>query len=130
VEFEDGRKILISAERRFPEIRGREYEFGYKKNGKRIVTWRYTVVATGPLTTDDRPGKIVLYVDIAGAAFYNFMTQNAKYFQLSTDAQARFEAIGPFSVVRNISLREMTREKGTGWTALTNKNVRISSASR
>ena len=69
-----------------------EYEFGYKKEGKRIVTWRYKVDANGKLTTDDRPGKIVPYVDIAGAVFYNFLTQNSKFFQLSADGQARFEA--------------------------------------
>ena len=63
-----------------------EYEFGYKKDGKRIVTWRYKVDANGQLTTDDRPGKIVPYVDIAGAVFFNFLTQNSKFFQLSTDA--------------------------------------------
>jgi hypothetical protein len=68
-----------------------EYEFGYKKDGKRIVTWRYKVDANGQLTTDDRPGKIVPYVDVAGAVFYNFLTQNAKFFQLSTSEQARFE---------------------------------------
>src|SRR5580698_1231682 len=43
-----------------------EFEFGYKKDGKRIVTWRYKVDARGQLTTDDRPGKIAAYVDIQG----------------------------------------------------------------
>ena len=57
-----------------------EYEFGYKKEGKRIVTWRYKVDANGQLTTDDRPGKIVPYVDIAGAVFFNFLTQNSNFF--------------------------------------------------
>lgn len=69
-----------------------EYEFGYKKDGKRIVTWRYKVDAYGRLTTDDRPGKIVPYVDITGATFYNHLTQNADFFRLSTDGQARFKA--------------------------------------
>lgn len=36
-----------------------EYEFGYKKDGKRIVSWRYKVDENGVLTTDDRPGKVV-----------------------------------------------------------------------
>lgn len=69
-----------------------EYEFGYKRDGKRIVTWRYKVDANGQLTTDDRPGKIVPYVDIAGAVFYNFMTRNARFSQLSPNERARFEA--------------------------------------
>src|ERR1700687_5392894 len=45
----------------------KEYEFGYQKGGKRIVSWRYKVDSNGNLATDDRPGKVVPYVDIAGA---------------------------------------------------------------
>ena len=72
-----------------------EYEFGYKKDGRRIVSWRYKVDANGQLTTDDRPGKIVPYVNITGAMFYNYLTQNTRFFQLSTADQARFEAVLP-----------------------------------
>ncbi len=70
----------------------KEYEFGYKKDGKRIVSWRYKVDANGLLTTDDRPGKVVPYVDITGATFFNFLTQNARFFNLTSAEQARFEA--------------------------------------
>lgn len=69
-----------------------EYEFGYKKDGKRIVCWRYKVDANGHLTTDDRAGKIVPYADVTGAVFFNFLTQNARFFQLPTEQQARFES--------------------------------------
>jgi hypothetical protein len=68
-----------------------EYEFGFKKDGKRLVTWRYKVDANGVLTTDDRPGKVVAYVDIAGASHYNFLTQNGRFFSLSSDEQAKFK---------------------------------------
>ena len=51
-----------------------EYEFGYQKDGKRLVTWRYKVDENGTLTTDERPGKVVPYVDVAGAYFFNFLT--------------------------------------------------------
>lgn len=74
----------------------KEYEFGYKKAGRRIVSWRYRVNLSGALTTDDRPGKIVPYVDITGAVFFNFLTQNSQFFQLSDREQARFEASLPF----------------------------------
>jgi hypothetical protein len=70
----------------------KEYEFGYKKDGKRIVSWRYKVDANGQLTTDDRPGKVVACVDITGASFFNYLTQNSEFFQSSSDAQARFKA--------------------------------------
>ena len=65
-----------------------EYEFGYKKDGKRIVCWRYKVDANGHLTTDDRAGKIVPYVDVTGAVFFNFLTQNSRFFHLSADTSA------------------------------------------
>src|SRR5271165_1200178 len=64
-----------------------EYEFGYKKNGVRVVTWRYKVDVNGSISTDDRPGKIAAYVDISGATFFNYLTQNATFFALSSDAQ-------------------------------------------
>jgi hypothetical protein len=70
----------------------KEYEFGYKKDGKRIVCWRYKVDSNGVLTTDDRAGKIVPYVDITGAIFFNFLTPNSRFFHLSADEQASFEA--------------------------------------
>ncbi len=69
-----------------------EYEFGYKKDGKRIVCWRYNVDANGHLTTDDRAGKIVPYVDVTGAVFFNFLTPSSSFYQLTTEQQARFEA--------------------------------------
>jgi hypothetical protein len=69
-----------------------EYEFGFEKNGKRIVSWRYKVDSNGNLTTDDRAGKVVPYVDIAGARFFNFLTQNSRFFHLTSDDQARFKA--------------------------------------
>ena len=68
-----------------------EYEFGFKKNGVRIVTWRYKVDAAGNITTDDRSGKVAAYVDVSGAEHYNFLTQNSAFFALSSDEQARFE---------------------------------------
>ncbi len=69
-----------------------EYEFGYKKDGKRVVTWLYKLDASGRLTTDDRPGKVIPYVDITGATFYNFLTTNSAYASLSSAQQAIFEA--------------------------------------
>lgn len=69
-----------------------EYEFGYKKDGKRIVCWRYRVDANGQLVTDDRPGKIVPYVDVTGATFFNVLTPSSSFYKLSTEQQVRFKA--------------------------------------
>ena len=54
---------------------------------KRIVSWRYKVDENGNLTTDDRPGKVVPYVDIGARGFFNFLTQNSEFFGLSSDQQ-------------------------------------------
>jgi hypothetical protein len=70
----------------------KEYEFGFKKDGKRIVCWRYTVDSNGLLTADDRAGKVAPYVDISGATFFNFLTQNSRFFQLSAGDRDRFES--------------------------------------
>ena len=69
-----------------------EYEFGYQKNDKRIVSWRYEVDENGVLTADDRAGKVVPYVDITGASFFNYLTQNSRYFQQSIEQRARFKS--------------------------------------
>jgi hypothetical protein len=67
-----------------------QYEFGYKKDNKRIVSWRYKVDENGVLTADERPGKVVPYVDTSGAIFFNYLTQNSRFLQLSAAQQARF----------------------------------------
>jgi len=72
-----------------------EYEFGYQKNNKRIVSWRYKVDENGNLTEDERPGKVVPYVDITGASFFNYLTQNSRFFQLSNAQQTRFKSALP-----------------------------------
>jgi len=73
-----------------------EYEFGYQKDGKRIVTWRYKVDENGTLTTDERPGKVVPYVDVAGGVFFNILTPHSRFYRLSGSEQASFEAGMPF----------------------------------
>ncbi|MGC4052412.1 MAG: hypothetical protein QM757_24030 [Paludibaculum sp.] len=72
-----------------------EYEFGYKKDGKRVVSWRYRVDANGNLTTDDRPGKVVPYVDVTGASFFNFLTPSSRFCALSAAEQSRFQSSLP-----------------------------------
>ncbi len=69
-----------------------EYEFGFQKYDKRIVSWRYKVDSNGVLITDDRAGKVVPYVDITGARFFNYLTQNSRFFQLSSGEQSQFRA--------------------------------------
>lgn len=80
-----------------------QYEFGYERNGVRIVTWRYTVDADGKLTVNDRPGSVAAYVDVSGASFFNFMSWNTTYFASLSDVRARFKATLPIPLPRKIS---------------------------
>lgn len=70
------------------------YEFGYKKDGSRVVSWRYTVDASGQLESD-RPGKVQAWVDVAGASYYNFVTYSYKWSQLSDTERSKFKASLP-----------------------------------
>jgi Bacterial HORMA domain family 1 len=68
-----------------------EYEFGFVREGKRVVSWKYGVDSSGRLTTDDRAGKITAYVDVTGAGFFNYLTRNSKFWGISDDVRTRFE---------------------------------------
>lgn len=65
------------------------YEFGYKKDGQRVVCWRYTVHADGSVSADDSPGKVVSFADISGAAFYNHLSPSQKWFGLGESERDR-----------------------------------------
>jgi Bacterial HORMA domain family 1 len=73
-----------------------EYEFGFKREGNRVVSWRYKIDEAGTLTTDDKAGKIVPYSNVSGAAFFNFLTQNARYFKQDAAEREQFKKTLPF----------------------------------
>lgn len=75
------------------------YEFGFKKDTKRILSWQYEVkdgdfVGGG---TDDRPGCVYARADISGASYYNHTISTVKWAELSAEEQATFEATLPFN---------------------------------
>ena len=77
----------------------KQYEFGFKGDGKRIVSWRYQV-KDGDLVgggTDDRPGGVYARADVTGAAYYNHTISTMKWATLSDEEQAAFEATLPFA---------------------------------
>jgi hypothetical protein len=71
-----------------------EYEFGYKRNERRVVCWRY-VVQGGRFLADGRPGKVVSYAAVTGALYYNFMSYSAAWFALSDRERSNFKATLP-----------------------------------
>lgn len=74
----------------------KEYEFGFKRDGKRVVCWQYTVKDDGTISTDDRAGKLDSSIDTAGALFYNFLTFSFKWEILQFDERTRIENVLPF----------------------------------
>jgi hypothetical protein len=61
------------------------YEFGFRRESKRILSWSYTIDVTGLTSADDRPGRIVTGVDVSTASFFNYLTYSAKWGNLSQD---------------------------------------------
>jgi hypothetical protein len=76
------------------------YEFGFKKDGKRVVSWLYEV-KEGDLVggSDDRSGGIYPRAGVAGASYYNHIISSTKWSLLSPWEQAAFVATLPFTRV-------------------------------
>ncbi len=74
-----------------------QYEFGFKRNGKRVLSWAYEVDSYGSISGDDRPGKMSAYVDLSTTSFFNYVSYTDKYFNLSLDEQAAFKASHPIN---------------------------------
>jgi hypothetical protein len=71
------------------------YEFGFKKDGKRVLTFRYKVGADGGMYGDSNAGAIYARATIEGASYYNHMSYSRKWLQLSDEERAAFKATLP-----------------------------------
>lgn len=63
-----------------------EYEFGFKKDGKRVVTCQYSVNAYGDLVgggADDRAGGVYARAKVADATYFNFLSYSQKWSNLT-----------------------------------------------
>lgn len=76
------------------------YEFGFKKDGKRVVSWQYEVKG-GDLVggSDDRPGSVYARADVAGATYYNYLSNSAAWDDLTAAQRDAFVATLPFARV-------------------------------
>lgn len=63
------------------------YEFGFKRDGKRVLTWRYTVGPAGDLQGDSRSGGLVRGIDVTGAEYFNFLTYSDRWSWLTAAEQ-------------------------------------------
>ncbi|MEB4613692.1 HORMA-1 domain-containing protein [Leucobacter sp. M11] len=77
----------------------KEYEFGFKKNDQRIISWQYRVNASGDLVggTDDRSGGIYARADVSGATHFNFMSYTQAWFDLTSTEQSAVRAKHPIN---------------------------------
>lgn len=62
-----------------------DYEFGFKKDGQRVVSWQYRISAGGDLVggSDARSGGIYARAQITGAEWFNFMNYTATWWALT-----------------------------------------------
>jgi len=72
------------------------YEFGFKTNEKRVLTWHYTVGADGGLHGDADAGGIYAKATVAQATYFNFLTPSVKWNRLTAADQAAVERGLPF----------------------------------
>ena len=76
------------------------YEFGFLKDGSRLLCWKYAVTASTLTPTDDRPGRILSGVTMQSALFFNTLTYSSKWQAMSAADQARVGSTLPLS--RNV----------------------------
>lgn len=79
------------------------YEFGFRRDGKVVVCWRYDVAADGSLVTDENAGKLVAGVDVTGATYYNHLWLSSSWDALGAADRAKVEATLPFTRVSSPS---------------------------
>lgn len=69
-------------------------EYGFRREGRRVVSLYYEARADGSLS-DDRAGGVPARVDITGASWFSFLEKSTKFFNLPEREQARIEAALP-----------------------------------
>jgi Bacterial HORMA domain family 1 len=71
------------------------YEFGFKKDEKRVLTWLYEVQGTTLEGGDQRPGGLVAGINIVGASAFNILTRSMAYFELTPEQKLTFDKTLP-----------------------------------
>jgi len=74
----------------------KEVIYGFRLGANHVpgVTLKYTPASL--TSQDDLPGGVTPGVNIAGATFHSFLEYNEKFFKLSLEERAKFEATLPF----------------------------------
>jgi len=62
-----------------------QYEFGFQRGDRRVVSWQYQVNASGALVGgDDRAGGVYARAVITGASSFNFLTYSQAWRDLTS----------------------------------------------
>ncbi len=67
-------------------------EYGAKVDGVVVFALRYEARSDGSLSVDDRPGRIPIGLDLAGATFYSWLMHSLEWAKLGPAEQAVFES--------------------------------------
>lgn len=67
------------------------FEIGFKRDGHRIFTLYYEVLADGSLS-DTRGGGVPANADVTGATPFNFLTQSGTFYRLAQAEREAFKA--------------------------------------
>jgi hypothetical protein len=70
------------------------FEIGFKRDGRRVFSLRYEVLADGTLS-DSRSGGVPAGHDVSGAEHLNYVTYSTKWSLLSEDERAAFKETLP-----------------------------------
>lgn len=66
-------------------------EYGFRKNGRRVVTLYYEVLSDGSLS-DEKSGRVYARADISNSKWFSFLTHNGKWASLSPADRQQIEA--------------------------------------
>ena len=70
------------------------FEIGFKRNGRRVFSLYYEVLADGTLS-DSRSGGVPAGHDVGGATAFNYLTHSSAWFALPPYEREAFEATLP-----------------------------------
>ena len=59
------------------------YEFGFKKDQRRVLSWHYTVSPGGDLAADSRSGSLTRRIATGDARYFNYLTYSDEWIKLS-----------------------------------------------
>lgn len=68
------------------------YEFGFKRNDRRVLSWSYSVGPDGGLHGDADAGGILARAEVVTASYFNFLSYNWKWWNLSLAERTAIKA--------------------------------------